>query len=109
MSDQAYMAYTQNMYQEYTQIIKSAHRIHFFSGKKRLNFYDAKNKIFDKRKLLLNDQFESKTFRVFLHESEGKGDIENNVENLMILNYNHKKACENKNGDEDEDAVHDQD
>lgn len=75
-----------------------------------MNFYDAKNKVFDKRKLLLSDKFESKTFKVFLHASEGKGDIENNVENLMILNYNHKKACANQEGEEeDEDAVHDQD
>ena len=57
---------------------------------------------------MLNDKFESKTFRVFLHASEGKGDIENNIENLMILNYNHKKAIINKGDDDEDDAVNDQ-
>jgi len=74
-------------------MIKNGSNIHFFNGKKSLSYYDAKIKVFDQKRLLLGNNFESKTFRAFLHDSENnKGEIENKIENLMILAYNHKNA-----------------
>ena len=74
-------------------MIKNGSNIHFFTGKKSLSFYDAKRKVFDQKRLLLGNNFESKTFRAFLHDSESnKGEIENKIENLMILAYNHKST-----------------
>ena len=74
-------------------MIKNGSNIHFFTDKQSLSFYDAKRKVFDQKRLLLGKNFESKTFRAFLHDSENnKGEIENKIENLMILTYNHTLA-----------------
>jgi hypothetical protein len=76
-------------------MIKTGPSIHFFSDKKSLSSINAKRKGFDQKRLLLGSNFESKTFRAWLHDSESnKGELENKIESLMILAYNHKKMSQ---------------
>jgi len=62
-----YINFIQNMYCQYTQMLKNGTKIHFFNGKRGLSFYDASKKAFDQRQMLLPENFDTKTFRAILH------------------------------------------